>query len=74
MVIFNTAGGPFYALLAFLGENSNKPFREANQGVFAPWLPGARVPETNGFIPADGDQKLSLRIDGEAADSMVVAC
>ena len=32
-------------------------------GVFAPWLPGARVPEMNGFLPADGEEKLFLRID-----------
>ena len=37
-------------------------------------LPGACIPEANGFIPAGGDQKLPLGVDGDAADSMFVAC
>ena len=36
--------------------------------------PGDRVPETNGITPADEDEKLFLRMGGEVADSLVVAC
>ena len=57
-----------------LGQNSKSRVERLIKGLSIRWQPGAGVPDANGLIPAGGNEKLSPRVDGDATDSMVVAC